>query len=57
MSLENEISVAILKRMFGLARVLSDVHIGDNDCLGDAAKELNQYLNIIGVDRAKDIDC
>jgi len=47
------------KRILELALLFAEIHIGDTDCLGQAANELfelieREYPNI---KRAEDIDC
>ena len=46
-------------RLVELALIFAQVHIGDNDCLGVAARELFDLIkrDFPGLEAARDIDC
>ena len=53
---ERPLDLIVSNRAASIALMLAEVHIGDGDCLGDAARELHAAL-VGKVETPTDFDC
>lgn len=44
-------------RIKSLALMFASIHLGDSDCLGEAARELHEMLIDEGIELPEDFDC